>query len=397
MKISVIIVNYNVKYYVEQCLYSLYRALEDVDSEIFVVDNHSSDSSSIYLERRFSNVNFIESSHNLGFARANNIAIKQSEGEFVLLLNPDTIVGEQVIKDALSFIESHNDIGGVGVKMIKCDGSFAMESRRGLPSPLTAFYKMTGLCTRFPKNRHFGKYYMSYLDNTTPARIEVISGAFCLLRRKALDKIGLLDENFFMYGEDIDLSYRMLKGGYQNWYLPLPILHYKGESTHKTSFGYVHVFYNAMAIFFRKHYGHLSFWITIPINFAIYFKAFWALITMQTHKLRSSLGFFDKIEDEPNYFFIGSKAVLEQCKRLSRRKGLSSSFLEADESTLPNGHLDCLSKFDQQLVTYVVYDTDSYQYDTILNLFCSNPYPNIRLATYNKKTKILITEEEIIK
>ena len=397
MKISVIIVNYNVKYYVEQCLYSLSRALTDIESEIFVVDNSSKDGSVVYLERRFSNVNFIESSHNLGFARANNIAIRQSEGEYVLLLNPDTIVGESVISDVLYYIDSHPEVGGLGVRMLKTDGSFAMESRRGLPTPLTALYKMTGLCSRYPKSRHFGKYYMSYLDASQPSNIEVVSGAFFLLRRSALDKIGLLDETFFMYGEDIDLSYRLLKAGFKNCYLPAPILHYKGESTHKSSYRYVHVFYNAMSIFFRKHYGHLNIWISLPINIAIYFKAFTTLIAMQTKKLRSSLGFFGKIEDEPEYFFIGRKTVLEQCRRLSRRKGLSASFMEADEETFPDGHLTAKIPLNADVYTYVVYDTDAYSYDTIFRLFASAPNPHLRLGTYNRKTRILITEEEVIK
>lgn len=397
MKISVVIVNYNVKYYLEQCLYSLSRALAEIDSEIFVVDNHSTDGSAVYLERRFSNVNIIESNHNQGFARANNIAIRQSEGDYILLLNPDTIVGESVISQALLYMDNHAEIGGLGVKMLKTDGSFAMESRRGLPTPLTALYKMTGLCTKFPKSKVFGKYYLSYLDKTKPAQIEVISGAFCLLRRSALNKIGLLDESFFMYGEDIDLSYRLLKVGYENWYLPISILHYKGESTHKSSFRYVHVFYKAMYIFFRKHYGHLNILISLPINTAIYFKAFTALVGMQIHRLRSSLGFFDKVSAEPLYFFIGRSTVLEQCKRLAKRKGLNATFYEADEETMPNGHLTALSCIDENTVTYVVYDTDAYSYGTILKLFSQKSNNKVRLGTYNRKTRILITEEEIIK
>ena len=280
MKLSVIIVNYNVKYYTEQCLNSLVRALDGIESEVFVVDNHSKDDSVGYLSRRFKWVSLIDSNHNLGFARANNIAIGQSSGEYVLLINPDTFVGEDTIRSVLAFMEEHPRAGGAGVKMFNPDGTRAMESRRGLPTPLTSFYKMFGLCARFPRSRTFGRYYMGYLSWEEPVQIEVISGAFCLLRRSALDEVGLLDEDFFMYGEDIDLSYRLLKGGFENWYLPFPILHYKGESTHKTSFRYVHVFYQAMLIFFRKHYGHLSFCITIPVKVAIYAKAFAALVAI---------------------------------------------------------------------------------------------------------------------
>src|SRR5574344_1884533 len=154
-----------------------------------------------------------------------------------------------------------------------------------------AFYKMMGLCCRFPQHRSFGHYYMGYLPWDKPAKIEVVSGAFCMIRREALLKVGLLDEDFFMYGEDIDLSYRILKGGYQNYYLPVDILHYKGESTQKSSFRYVHVFYEAMLIFFRKHYSGMSWLISLPIKAAIYAKATLALFQMQIDRARKSLGF----------------------------------------------------------------------------------------------------------
>ncbi len=182
MKLTVIIVNYNVKFFVEQCLDSLERALDGIDSEVFVVDNHSSDGSIEYLKPRFPKVIFIESNHNLGFARANNMAIRQAEGQYVLLLNPDTFVGEQTIKQAIEFMDQHPKAGGAGVKMFNTDGTKALESRRGLPTPLTSFYKMCGLCSKFPESRRFGKYYMGYLSWDKPERIDIISGAFCLMR-----------------------------------------------------------------------------------------------------------------------------------------------------------------------------------------------------------------------
>lgn len=286
MKLSVVIVNYNVKFYLQQCLLSLRRALEGVETEVYVVDNCSRDGSVDYLSARFPEVRFISSGRNLGFARANNIAIRQSKGEYVLLLNPDTIVGEDVLSEALRFVDAHPDAGAVGVKMLNAWGGAAMESRRGVPDPLTAFYKMCGLCSRFPRSRRFAHYYMSYLPWDKPVEIEIVSGAFCLLRRKALDEAGLLDKSFFMYGEDIDLSFRILQKGWHNWYLPLEILHYKGESTQKTSYRYVHVFYEAMLIFFKKHYTHLSSLLSLPIKAAIYAKAFTALARLQWWRLR---------------------------------------------------------------------------------------------------------------
>ena len=239
-KLTVVIVNYNVKHYVEQCLHSVERAIEGLDAEVVVVDNHSHDDSVTYLQERFPWVNIIANNHNSGFSRANNMAIRQTQGEYVLLLNPDTIVGENVLRECITFMDEHPDAGAVGVKMLKSNGEKARESRRGLPTPMTAFYKVCGLCDAFPESKRFGKYYMGYLPWDEASEIEIVSGAYCMVRRAALDQVGLLDEDFFMYGEDIDLSYRVLKGNYHNWYLPVRILHYKGESTQKSLFQGAH-------------------------------------------------------------------------------------------------------------------------------------------------------------
>lgn len=273
MKLSIIIVSYNVRFYLMQCLDSIKRAIDGIDAEIFVVDNHSKDDTVEYLTATDHDVKLIASHHNNGFAKANNMAIRQTSGEYVLLINPDTFVGENTIKECLDFMDSHPNAGGLGLQMLNCDGSRALESRRGKPTPMTSFYKMSGLCAKFPTHKRFGKYYMCGMSWNTPGKIEIISGAFMMMRKTALDKVGLLDEDFFMYGEDIDLSYRLMTEGYDNWYIPAKILHYKGESTQKSSFRYVHVFYEAMLIFLRKHYSHTGFWLYIPIKTAIYVKA----------------------------------------------------------------------------------------------------------------------------
>ena len=275
-KISIVIVSYNVRRYLDQCLESVQKALEGIEAEIFVVDNDSKDDTLKVLPDKYPWVTFIANDENVGFARANNQAIRQSTGQYVLLLNPDTTVGEHTLREALSFMDSHPNAGGAGVMMHNEDGTRAPESRRAIPTPWVSAMKMLGFTRR---------YYMSDLPWDEPCQIEVISGAFCLLRKTALDKTGLLDENFFMYGEDIDLSYRLLKGGYENWYLPLPITHFKGKSTRKTDYRYVHVFYQAMLIFFRKHYSHLSVLYTLPVKAAIYFRAFIALIDLLRQKL----------------------------------------------------------------------------------------------------------------
>ena len=276
MKLSVVIVSYNVRHYLDECLESVQKALEGVEAEVFVVDNASTDDTMSVLPQKYTWVRFIASEENLGFSRGNNIAIRQATGEYVLLLNPDTNVAEHTLREAVRFMDEHPQAGGAGVMMLNGDGTRAPESRRAIPTPWVSALKMLGFTKR---------YYMSHLPWDEPCRIEVISGAFCLLRHTALDKVGLLDEDFFMYGEDIDLSYRLLKGGYENWYLPLPITHYKGKSTRKTDYRYVHVFYQAMLIFFRKHYSHLGIFYTLPVKMAIYFRAFIALMDILRQKL----------------------------------------------------------------------------------------------------------------
>ena len=280
MKLSVVIVNYNVRLLLVECIKSVEKALDSIEGDIFVVDNNSSDGSVEYIRERFPKVHIIANKENLGFARANNQAIRMTDAEYILLLNPDTVVYENTLRGCLDFMDANPEAGGVGVRMLTREGKVAPESRRAVPTPWVAFLKMLGLTSR---------YYMSHLPWDKPGRIEVVSGAFCMLRHKALDQIGLLDEDFFMYGEDIDLSYRLLKGGWQNWYLPYDIIHYKGKSTQKSSFRYVHVFYQAMLIFFRKHYSHLSFLISLPIQTAIYFRAFMALMQMMGDKFRKFL------------------------------------------------------------------------------------------------------------
>ena len=394
-KLTVIIVNYNVKFYVEQCLLSLRKALAHIDAQVYVVDNHSHDGSVEYLQERFPEVNIIACMHNNGFAYANNLAIKQSQSQYVLLLNPDTFVAENAIQTMLDFMDEHPLAGGAGVQMLGADGQKAMESRRGLPSPMVSFYKMSGLCARFPQSKRFGKYYLSYLPWDTPARIEVISGACMMIRREVLDKIGLLDEDYFMYGEDIDLSCRILKAGYENWYLPCQILHYKGESTHKSSFRYVHVFYQAMLIFFRKHYRHTRFWVSLPIKAAIYFKACAALLSIQTRALQRALALRPRRRPQPVYRFFGSECACLAIEKLARHKGLDVQCTVSNEQTLPLGHATEHNVFTQPSV--MVYDISSYSYQTILHIMSINPQRHVSLGLFNPDTQLLITTNDIIK
>ena len=373
MKLSVIIVSYKVPCYVDQCIVSVQRATQGIDSEIIVVDNHSQDGTVAHLQSRFGkSVTIIDSNHNLGFARANNIAIRQSQGEYVLLLNPDTFVSEDAIRQVLAFMDAHPKAGGAGARMHNADGSLAPESRRALPTPYVSLLKMLGFSDR---------YYMSHLSWDEPGRIDVMSGAFCMLRRTALNQVGLLDEDFFMYGEDIDLSCRILNGGYENWYVPADIVHYKGESTQKSSFRYVHVFYQAMLIFFRKHYKHLSLFYTLPIKAAIYLRALLALVQLQYYRLRNSMGF---VSTQPamNYVFVGGEQMQAECRELVLRKALVATFVGKDDTVKPNQN-QC-----------VVYDTGTFSFADIIRRATADGQSFI--GTYSTDTHVLITPHEII-
>ncbi len=280
MKLSVVIVNYNVKFFLEQCLISVLKAIDSINSEIIVVDNNSIDGSVKMLKDRFPQVQIIENKDNLGFSRANNQAIQICKGEYILLLNPDTLLEDDTLKKVITFADSKPDAGGIGVKMIDGKGRFLPESKRSLPTPEVAFYKIFGLARLFPHSRKFGKYHLTYLPSDKIHEVDVLSGAFMLLRKTVIEKIGMLDDRFFMYGEDIDLSYRITKAGFKNYYYPeTRIIHYKGESTKKSSVNYVFVFYKAMIIFAKKHFSQKNARLFANlINTAIYFRATIAII-----------------------------------------------------------------------------------------------------------------------
>lgn len=279
MKLSIVIVNYNVQHFLEQCLLSVRKAIKNIDAEVFVVDNNSVDGSVKMLKEKFHDIILIESKDNLGFSKGNNLAMRQAKGEYILLLNPDTLVEEDTFEKCIRFMDEHPEAGGLGVKMVDGKGIFLPESKRGLPTPAVAFYKIFGLSTLFPKSKKFGAYHLGHLSKDETNEVEILSGAYMFMRKECLDKVGLLDEDYFMYGEDIDLSYRIIKGGYKNYYFAdTRIIHYKGESTKKGSLNYVKVFYNAMIIFAKKHFSqNRASLFSFLINMAVYFRAFLAI------------------------------------------------------------------------------------------------------------------------
>lgn len=382
MKLTVVIVNYKVGHYLAQCLHSVYRAMEGIDGQVYVVDNASGDGSVYLLRQLYPDVHYIESQDNLGFARANNLAIRRSDSDYVLLLNPDTIIGEQLLAQCINLLDTHAEIGATGVRMLNQDGSFALESRRGIPTPFVAFCKMVGLNSLFPQSHTFGRYYMRYLDEHEANPIEVISGACMFIRRSVLDRSGLLDEDYFMYGEDIDLSFRMLQAGSTNYYLPTPMLHYKGESSNKNTYHYVYIFYQAMYIFFRKHYSHYNWLLSVPIRIAIYLKGASEYVSRKlwgwTHRNHTVL---DTLRSR-RYLLRGSNRTLEKMVALCERYGLPYD-ITPDPARQPD---------------YVVYDTEAFSYTDILTDLqhrAAQPGPHPLIATYNEHTGCLITGDYV--
>ena len=245
--------------------------MKNIEGEIFVVDNNSTDGSEEFFQNKFPQVKFIWNTKNEGFAKANNLALAKASGDYILFLNPDTIVPEDCFEKCVSFIQAKNNSIACGIKMIDGSGKFLKESKRGFPSPITSFYKLSGLARLFPKSKLFSTYHLGYLDENANHEVDVLAGAFMMIPKKILDTVGGFDESFFMYGEDIDLSYRIQKSGYKNFYFAEScIIHFKGESTKKGSLNYVKMFYKAMSVFAKKHYGGtkaglFSFFIQVAI------------------------------------------------------------------------------------------------------------------------------------
>jgi O-antigen biosynthesis protein len=280
MQLSVIIVNYNVKYFLEQCLHSVIKACAGMQAQIIVADNNSTDGSRAYLEEKFTGVQFIWNSDNIGFARANNQALEKAKGEFVLFLNPDTLLAEDSIEKCMQFFKTNKAAGALGIRMVDGSGNFLKESKRAFPSPLTSLFKLSGLARLFPRSKTFARYHLGHLPEHENHEVDVLAGAFMMIPKKILDEIGNFDERFFMYGEDVDLSYRIQEAGYKNYYFAeSSIIHFKGESTKRGSLNYVRLFYKAMNLFVKKHYsGSKAGFFIFLIQAAIIIRAFFSAL-----------------------------------------------------------------------------------------------------------------------
>lgn len=289
--ISIVIVNYNVKAFLEQCLMAIERAEHDLKLEIYVVDNASVDGSQAMVRKRFPYVKLLENKKNLGFSKANNQALRKVNGKYVLILNPDTLIQEDTLVILKKYLEEHEDAGAVGCKLINPDGSYQVASRRSFPTPWVAFSRILGLSKFFSKSKLFGRYNVTYLDPDIECEIDVLPGSLIFVRRNVLKTIDYFDEDYFMYGEDIDLCYKIKQQGWKIYYTPgTKAIHYKGESTKKSEFSFVSNFYSAMLIFTHKHFkSHYSVMLRTVLVIGIYTRAFFAYLWRILKNLSSPL------------------------------------------------------------------------------------------------------------
>lgn len=372
--VSVVIVNYRVKYFLEQTILSTQEALNGLKGEIIVIDNDSGDDSIEYLKSKFKDVIFIENAANVGFARANNMGFDIASGKYTLILNPDTIIGEKTIHDCIGWYKSHPDCGGIGVMMIDGNGNFLPESKRAFPTPWVSFCKIFGLSSIFPYSKYFAKYHLRYLDKSKPHQIDILAGAFIFIKTDILKRCNGFDTDFFMYGEDIDLSYRITELGYRNYYIPTPIIHYKGESTKKNSMKYVRVFYEAMLIFFKKHYPHYGKVYSLLIKFAIVLRA---LIAASKRLLPSLKG-----NSTLNYNEIF--LITNQATSIIRQLPENCSYTIVDRLS----NLSIESNRNRKLV---IFDNRICSYQSIIESIRQLNSPFIDFAIYTSQADTIIT------
>jgi GT2 family glycosyltransferase len=309
MQLSVIILNYNVRYFLELCVLSVESALENIDSEIIVIDNNSSDDSCEMMKTRFPKIKLIQNNQNIGFPKGNNIGVDQASGEYICILNPDTVVAEDTFEKVLAFAKKQNDLGIVGIKLIDGTGNFLPESKRGIPTPWVAFTKITSLCKLFPKSNRYNKYYAQHLDENQTGKVAILVGAFMFLKRELYNEVGGFDEDCFMYSDDIDLSYMVLQKGKNNYYFhETTVIHYKGESTIKDG-TYMKRFQEAMEFFYRKHFK-ASFLFSVFMKIGIVFFSLIKRIQGRT-----------KIKSIPkNYLLLSSSVTLAKIIALAVQK-----------------------------------------------------------------------------
>ena len=350
MKISVIILNYNVCYFLELCVLSVQKALENIDGEIIVVDNNSPDDSCAMMKSSFPEVTLIENKTNAGFPKGNNIGVAQAKGEFVCILNPDTVVAEDTFEKVLAFAQSKTDLGIVGCKLIDGTGNFLPECKRGVPTPFVAFTKVTGLYKVFPKSKRFGRYYAEHLEENQTGKVDVLVGAFMVMQRTLYNQLNGFDEAFFMYGEDIDLSYRSMLSGKVNYYFSdTTVIHYKGESTVK-DLKYLYNFQKAMELFYHKHFKN-------AVLFDIFMKA-GAHLFSRTKKNKTAVA----ARKVTTYILLSENENL----KIKVENLLGKKVVLADSSA--ENSLNSLTNKEGENIE-IIYDNNQYSFKSIISSF----------------------------
>lgn len=372
MQLSVIILNYNVRYFLELCVLSVQDALKNIDSEIIVVDNNSSDESCSMMRSRFANIKLFENPENYGFPKGNNIGVAHAQGEYICILNPDTVVAEDTFTKVLAFAKKQKELGIVGVKLIDGTGHFLPESKRGIPTPFVALTKIMGLYKLFPKSKLFGKYYAQDLDENETGKVAILVGAFMLMKRDLYLEVGGFDENCFMYSDDIDLSYRILQKGKSNYYFhETTVIHYKGESTIKDN-SYRKRFQEGMEFFYKKHF-QTSFLFSVFMKIGmVYFSI---VKTVQAKANR-------KINRE-NYLLISDDETLKSELEISLQKPVKLQIWNSESKVFAQ-------TFSKNQETEIIFDQNQLDFKTIIALFEANKNKAISFKIIPKGTEFLI-------
>ena len=363
MQLSVIILNYNVRHFLELCVLSVQNAIQNIDAEIIVVDNNSQDDSCTMMKQRFPNVKLIENKENSGFPKGNNIGVANAQGEYICILNPDTVVAEDTFIKVLAFAKKQIELGIVGVKLIDGTGNFLPESKRGIPTPFVAFTKITGLYKIFPKT--FGKYYAQHISENETGKVEILVGAFMLMKRDLYNEIGGFDENCFMYSDDIDLSFMVLKKGKSNFYFhETSVIHYKGESTVKDG-TYMRRFQEAMNFFYKKHF-RVSFLFSVFMKMGIVF-----------------FSMVKKLQGKPKPKPSPKKYILVSEDEVLREK------LEIKWGTLVERQ-DITKSFAENANSEIIFDQNHLDFKTIIKAFETNKNKNFTFKIIPESSDFVI-------
>jgi GT2 family glycosyltransferase len=363
MQLSIIILNYNVRYFLELCVLSVQNGIQDIDAEIIVIDNNSQDDSCEMMKKRFPNIKLIENKENSGFPKGNNIGVAAAKGEYICILNPDTVVAEDTFSKVLAFAKKQKELGIVGVKLIDGTGNFLPESKRGIPTPFVAFTKITGLYKILPKT--FGKYYAQHLSENQTGKVDILVGAFMLMKRDLYLEIGGFDENCFMYSDDIDLSYMALKKGKSNYYFhETSVIHYKGESTVKDE-TYMKRFQEAMNFFYQKHFR-------VSLLFSVFMKVGIVFFSM-----------VKKCQGKPKPMLRPEKYILVSEDEVLREK------LENKWKTLVE--LQQITKsFSKNIKTEIIFDQNQLDFKTIIQVLETNKNKNFTFKILPESSDYLI-------